>query len=526
MCKLFYALTSVNWFASVFTLTVLSADRYLAVCHAIDSRRYRTPTIARVVCAAIWAASLVAMFPVYLGARTVVEEEEHRPCQRPTTSGFDEPVEMVVTSQSSASCTLQWSENQLFSAERAFMWYAFALSFALPVSLISVFYSLVVVRLKSVGPHSRALISQPQRARPTVDVVGALNPAEGLQLCETGSRNNICMPTPATESVSGFQYQQPAAAATNAAAARRNHRRRSHRRVTHLVLTVITVYVVCWLPYWVFQVVTSFFDEAPPRWAVATFQYFTALTYANSAVNPVLYAFLSENFRKTFAASFHCDDGNAGGGGGGGAAGQGSAAGAGGVGSALDVVRRLALLGEALTGSGRSSQAPASVAPTTPQLNGARYRRGDGTNCGETSANVEVEGAGGDTTGERRRRPTPHRRRNRGQKAATARRNKDDDFKVIDNAVAADNNSCGGSDGERAAGAGIARKVGADDGVKDRPQVEMRVVVTRTSRCVVETLADDCDGNFDKSPRDGRPVIFCVDGVRPSDDAKVAAVDC
>jgi somatostatin receptor 2 len=31
-------------------------------------------------------------------------------------------------------------------------------------------------------------------------------------------------------------------------------KKKSHRRVTRLVLTVIAVYVLCWLPYWIYQV--------------------------------------------------------------------------------------------------------------------------------------------------------------------------------------------------------------------------------------------------------------------------------
>lgn len=34
-------------------------------------------------------------------------------------------------------------------------------------------------------------------------------------------------------------------------------KKKSHRKVTYLVLTVITVYVLCWLPYWVGQVRAS-----------------------------------------------------------------------------------------------------------------------------------------------------------------------------------------------------------------------------------------------------------------------------
>ena len=95
----------------------------------------------------------------------------------------------------STSCTIEWPEaGGPITAERAFIWYAFTLAFALPVLLISIFYSLVVVRLRSSGRSS----------------------------CRSRSA---------------------AAAATT-----------RHRRVTRMVLTVITVYVVCWLPYWVFQV--------------------------------------------------------------------------------------------------------------------------------------------------------------------------------------------------------------------------------------------------------------------------------
>jgi hypothetical protein len=81
LCKVFYILTSLNWFTSVFTLTVMSADRYLAVCYAVESRRYRTPFISRVVCGIVWIASLLVMMPVYLYCRSVDSNfnERHLP---------------------------------------------------------------------------------------------------------------------------------------------------------------------------------------------------------------------------------------------------------------------------------------------------------------------------------------------------------------------------------------------------------------------------------------------------------------
>lgn len=79
-------------------------------------------------------------------------------------------------------------------------------------------------------------------------------------------------------------------------------KRRSHRKVTRLVLTVVTVYVLCWLPYWVSQVSLIF---TPPKasqspYIVAIFLLAGCLGYSNSAVNPILYAFLSDNFKKSF----------------------------------------------------------------------------------------------------------------------------------------------------------------------------------------------------------------------------------
>jgi hypothetical protein len=53
------------------------------------------------------------------------------------------------------SCTIDWPDGQVISANHAFIWYAFFLGFALPLCLISVFYFLVVAKLKTVGPIKR-----------------------------------------------------------------------------------------------------------------------------------------------------------------------------------------------------------------------------------------------------------------------------------------------------------------------------------------------------------------------------------
>ena len=52
------------------------------------------------------------------------------------------------------------------------------------------------------------------------------------------------------------------------------------------------------------QVVGTFVHGPLPGWAIALYQVVTLLSYTNSAINPVLYAFLTDNFRRTLAESF------------------------------------------------------------------------------------------------------------------------------------------------------------------------------------------------------------------------------
>ena len=84
--------------------------------------------------------------------------------------------------------------------------------------------------------------------------------------------------------------------------------RKAKRKVTKLVIVVVMVFLICWLPNHVVWLWTSFF---PDTWELTyTFYYMRmfahVLSYANSSMNPILYAFLSRNFRRYFHRAVHC----------------------------------------------------------------------------------------------------------------------------------------------------------------------------------------------------------------------------
>lgn len=219
LCKVYMTITSINQFTSSLLLTVMSADRFIAVCHPITALKFRTPFVAKFICLTVWSISAILMVPIFMYGNTLEYKN-------------------LVT------CNIVWPESELMKGDKAFTLYSFVLCFFVPFILIFVFYILVICKLRRVGPKNKS-----------------------------------------------------------------KEKKRSHRKVTYLVLTVIAAYVFCWLPYWLGQlyIVLNYSNSPRSDFAVAAMLIASCLSYANSAVNPVLYAFLSENFKKSFAKAFSCN---------------------------------------------------------------------------------------------------------------------------------------------------------------------------------------------------------------------------
>lgn len=237
-CKCYMLLAGVIWFAGLFTLTAVSADRYVAVVHFRTQSKYRTKLRAVIVVIILWLLSMIVMTPINIYS---------------TVEDVTKPV-----------CKIAWPDNE---TQAYFTFYTFCLGYAIPVILIVIFYTLIVKRLRSSGPENR--------------------------------------------------------------------NRSKQNKVTTLVLVVVLSYIILWLPYWSNQVylVVKLTKYLAMRAANATFEptepvdnstdiyaaqrrtnynsvilsfFFQSLSYTNSAINPVLYAFMSQNFRTCFKAVCRC----------------------------------------------------------------------------------------------------------------------------------------------------------------------------------------------------------------------------
>uniref|UniRef100_A0A8C0J7V6 Somatostatin receptor 5 n=2 Tax=Chelonoidis abingdonii TaxID=106734 RepID=A0A8C0J7V6_CHEAB len=206
-CRLVMTLDGINQFTSIFSLTVMSMDRYLAVVHPIKSTKWRRPRVAKLISITVWTFSFLMVLPVIIFAD--VQEHLH-------------------------TCNMNWPEPvNIWSA--VFIIYTSVLGFFGPLLVICLCYLLIVIKVKSSGVR-----------------VGS------------------------------------------------TRRRRSERKVTRMVVIIVVVFVFCWLPFYILNIVNLISTLPEEPGLLGVYFFVVVLSYANSCANPILYGFLSDNFKQSF----------------------------------------------------------------------------------------------------------------------------------------------------------------------------------------------------------------------------------
>lgn len=77
-------------------------------------------------------------------------------------------------------------------------------------------------------------------------------------------------------------------------------RRKSERKVTRMVVIIVLVFVLCWLPFFTTNIVNLIHIIPENNTTAAVYFFLVILTYVNSCANPILYGFLSDNFKQSF----------------------------------------------------------------------------------------------------------------------------------------------------------------------------------------------------------------------------------
>nr|AJA32745.1 FGLa/AST receptor [Rhodnius prolixus] len=224
-CKMVQYLIVVTAYASVYTLVLMSLDRFLAVVHPIASMSIRTEKNAISAILVTWIVIVISNIPVFL-------------CHGEVTFNYSSSEHTVCIFLEMDPLIRPDGFNKV-----AFQVSFFATAYVIPLALICGLYLVMLVRLwGGAAPGGR---------------------------CSAESR-------------------------------------RGKRRVTRMVLVVVAIFAICWCPIQVILVMKSIgqYEITPTSVMVQIVSH--VLAYMNSCVNPILYAFLSENFRKAFRKVIYC----------------------------------------------------------------------------------------------------------------------------------------------------------------------------------------------------------------------------
>ena len=221
-CKIVHFLMHVSAYASVWTLVLLSFDRYLAVVHPIPSMRFRNRRNTYLLVYITWTFICCGNVPIFLQYGVLDYK----------WMGF----------QRSACVNYAGVKNK--DVLQIFYGCFFAFGYVIPLMLICLLYGFLLKRLLyGVVP-------------------GGSQRADSL---------------------------------------------RAKKRVTKMVVIVVLIFAMCWLPIQVIflmQYLDPSFEITMESSAIHMAA--NCLAYMNSCVNPILYAFLSETFRRSFRRLLCC----------------------------------------------------------------------------------------------------------------------------------------------------------------------------------------------------------------------------
>lgn len=80
------------------------------------------------------------------------------------------------------------------------------------------------------------------------------------------------------------------------------------QKVIKMLLVVALLFILSWLPLWTLMMLSDYADLSPNELQVINIYIYPFahwLAFCNSSVNPIIYGFFNENFRRGFQDAFH-----------------------------------------------------------------------------------------------------------------------------------------------------------------------------------------------------------------------------
>uniref|UniRef100_A0A8C1PYH6 G-protein coupled receptors family 1 profile domain-containing protein n=1 Tax=Cyprinus carpio TaxID=7962 RepID=A0A8C1PYH6_CYPCA len=203
-CKIFHFVMLMNMFASVFTLNLISLDRFTQVITPVWAQNHRSLFIARLSCAGAWILALILSLP-FMISRT------------------------IDTENNKTYCLHYQHDSNHFEMYNRLSVIRFVFGFLIPLICITTCYGFIARKLGRSHFHSG--------------------------------------------------------------------------RAFRIMLAVIVAFFLCWLPYHIVDLIIMYGGETSFSVALALDPLAVSLAYFNSCLNPILYVFMGQDFKRNIKLS-------------------------------------------------------------------------------------------------------------------------------------------------------------------------------------------------------------------------------
>lgn len=298
LCDIWVSMDVLTCTSSIWNLCVISLDRFLAITRPIQYALKRTPLMALFTVISAWGLSFLISIPALL-----------------FVGGYD--MEEIIyldstnISGSNTSITSETSKCQL-NVSPIFQVLSSIVSFYIPCFvLLLVYYKIFqsVQNLGLKGPKEKKRTRNPMSSTPPGTDNGE-KPSQmtPLKQIDNNGRSPNFQKKPEKSRTQTTELQRHIEQKKAEAEKSGRHKKISvarERKATTVLAIVVTIFIICWLPFFITNVVIGLCSDhcSVSHTAFATV---TWLGWVNSALNPVIYTIFNREFRNAFRKILCC----------------------------------------------------------------------------------------------------------------------------------------------------------------------------------------------------------------------------